>query len=259
MTKPCYTGGTLAMLAAQGHRVVLVTATAGELGLADTAKGAELAQRRRAELQASADQLGCARVVCLGYGDSGWSTSPEYEPAVGSFATVGIDVAAGRLADILRDEQADVLTTYDVRGGYGHLDHVQVHRVGAHAAELAGTPMVLQATLDRTLIDRLVRVLGWLRRVPEGTATGSQWYSGREEITHRINVRAYSRQKKAALAAHRSQAVGGDGPRTAKILLKLPLPLFRLVCGTEWFVQSGAQVPTPPATDPLRSLTAVAV
>ncbi len=30
-----------------------------------------------------------------------------------------------------------MLTTYDERGGYGHPDHIQVHRVGVRAAELA--------------------------------------------------------------------------------------------------------------------------
>ena len=253
------TGGTLARLAAEGHRVILVTATAGDLGLADIKQGAELAAARLAELRRSADALGCQRVVCLDYPDSGSSTNPEYEPAVGSFARVPIDVAAGRLAAILREESADVLTTYDAHGGYGHRDHVRVHDVGAAAATQAGTPVVLQATVDRTTIQRALRVLQLLRRVPAGTATdqAGSWYSGRAEITHRINVRPYARQKKAALAAHRSQAEGGNGPRTVKILLALPRPLFALVCGTEWFIESGTRPPHPPLTDPLASVGAV--
>ena len=35
-----------------------------------------------------------------------------------------------------------MLTVYDDNGGYGHPDHIQVHRVGVRAAELAGTPAV---------------------------------------------------------------------------------------------------------------------
>ena len=31
-----------------------------------------------------------------------------------------------------------MLTIYDSDGGYGHPDHIQVHRVGVRAAELAG-------------------------------------------------------------------------------------------------------------------------
>jgi len=44
--------------------------------------------------------------------------------------------AATRLAAILREEDAEVLTVYDERGNYGHPDHIQVHRVGIRAAEV---------------------------------------------------------------------------------------------------------------------------
>ena len=42
-----------------------------------------------------------------------------------------------------------MLTVYDDHGGYGHPDHVQVHRVGVRAAELAGTPRVYESTANR--------------------------------------------------------------------------------------------------------------
>ena len=66
--------GTLARAAADGHRVVLVLATSGDAGLVgdDVLDGAEdLGARRASEAQASADALGVARLVLLGYGDSG--------------------------------------------------------------------------------------------------------------------------------------------------------------------------------------------
>ncbi len=67
------TSGTLARAAAEGHRVVLVSATAGEVGLAASSFGTadELAGHRRAELQRSAAAIGAARVEFLGYADSG--------------------------------------------------------------------------------------------------------------------------------------------------------------------------------------------
>src|SRR6185436_10456253 len=68
------TGGTLARVAAEGHRVVLVTATAGGAGLSSDGTGADrsLADHRRAELAVAARALGCARWELLGYEDSGW-------------------------------------------------------------------------------------------------------------------------------------------------------------------------------------------
>lgn len=250
------TGGTLAMLSASGHRVVLVTATAGAAGLAAGDPSTEaLADRRRHELHCSAAALGVARVVELDYADSGW-TSESGEQA--RFSTVAVDEAAARLAVVLRDEAADILTIYDRHGGYGHPDHVQVYEVGRAAAVLAGTPRVLQATLDRTRFSRVVRALQMLRVLPAGTPVQhiDVWYAGRDEITHRVPVRAHAAAKRRALRCHASQATGGQGPRTVAILLRLPRPLFRRVCGTEWFIETGAPVGHRPLTDPLISAAA---
>src|SRR3954466_6232634 len=99
------TGGTLARAAAEGHRVVLVVATAGEAGLvAGGRTGAVLAARRTAELEASGAARGCARLEVLGYADSGM-----YGEAGGSeaFCRVDPELAAGRLAQILVEESAD--------------------------------------------------------------------------------------------------------------------------------------------------------
>jgi LmbE family N-acetylglucosaminyl deacetylase len=54
------TGGTIARAVAEGHRVVLVVATAGERGLTGTAVG-RLGDQRLRELTASARVLGVAR------------------------------------------------------------------------------------------------------------------------------------------------------------------------------------------------------
>jgi len=60
-------GGTLARLAAEGHRVIIAVATDGMMGPASGPDG----QARLDELRASASALGAARVVHLGYADSG--------------------------------------------------------------------------------------------------------------------------------------------------------------------------------------------
>lgn len=257
------TGGTLAMLAAAGHRVVLVTATSGAAGLAAGGLSPDqLADQRRSELECSAAALGVARVVHLGYADSGWTSEPgepgtSDRPTPGrvTFSTEPIAHAAAKLAAVLGEEDADVLTVYDRHGGYGHPDHVRVHDVGQAAALLAGTPRVLQATLDRTLFSRVVRILNVLHLLPAGTplANVDVWYASRTEITHRVPVRAYTAAKRRALRCHASQATGGSGRRTIALLLTLPRPVFSLVCGTEWFIETGAAVPRRPLTNPLTS------
>ena len=51
-----------------------------------------------------------------------------------------LDEAGGRLAQIVDEEDAQVLVGYDWHGGYGHPDHVQVHRVVHRAASLVARP-----------------------------------------------------------------------------------------------------------------------
>src|SRR3954453_440290 len=91
--------GTLARLAAEGHRVVLVSATAGEGGLASSSYGTadELAAHRREELRRSADAIGAARVEFLGYGDSGLDGRAIPRRGVEAFAHADAGAAAQRL------------------------------------------------------------------------------------------------------------------------------------------------------------------
>ncbi|MBC6448233.1 PIG-L deacetylase family protein [Actinokineospora xionganensis] len=228
------TAGTMASLAAEGHRVVLVVATAGESGLAESPRGAALGATRLRELDRSAAVLGCARVVCLGYGDSGLG---QDRPA-DAFADADPGQAAEALAAVLREERADLLTIYDPAGGYGHPDHVQVHRVGTVAARLAGTPIVLEATVDRDLLVRALRVIGWFYRFPPAFDIGTfeRAYTPGGRITHRVNVRRFAGRKRASMSAHASQAGGAD-VRTLAMLLRIPVLLYRFVFGTEWYVR----------------------
>lgn len=265
------TAGTLATLAAAGHRVVLVTATDGGAGLAADrfGQGVELGTRRLTELEASARAIGAARVHWLGYADSGLHgteadrVEPDPADPTGTltrptFVHAAIEDAAERLAAILREESAAVLTSYEASGGYGHPDHVRTHHVGRRAAELAATPVLLEATVDRDLFARGVRLAARLRLLPgELAASLATAYTPRQELTHRIDVRRQLRAKQAALLAHASQTTGEEpsgGRRTVAALGRLPGPLARLVLGREWFVEVGRAPSVPLLDDVLASL-----
>jgi LmbE family N-acetylglucosaminyl deacetylase len=234
------TGGTLARAASEGHRVVLVTATDGERGLAgvEDGVGSVLARRRAAELAEAAHALGVHRIDSLGYGDSGLRPAPDDSHA---FAHADVEEAAERLARLLVRERADVLTIYDANGGYGHPDHVQVHHVGVRAAQLAGTPVVLEATAPAELF----RAALWVMRLA-GHALGrnpplgkSQIFTTRRLLTHRVRVKAFLPAKRAALAAHGSQRRAAGQGRVLDWTLRLPGPVFTLAFGREWFVEHG--------------------
>ena len=233
------TAGTMARAAAEGHRVVLVLATDGDLSGGESGADLLLGQRRLAEARQSARVLGVARVVHLGYADSGLGpeTYPD-PPGRQRFVRAPVEEAAHRLAAILREERADVLFSHDRNGGYGHRDHVRVHEVGARAGALAGTPRRLDATAPREPICRAIDLAARFH-VPlevDRDAVGRS-YSARAEITHRIAVHRYAAQKRASLRAHASQtAADGGTDRMLAAFLRIPRPLFDLVLGWEWFI-----------------------
>ncbi len=262
------TAGTLAKAADEGHRVVLVTATAGEAGLTSGAIGAtsssgaigaesssaavsaesSLGARRLEELDRSAKALGIARVVCLGYADSGMAAAPSGHP--NAFACAPVEDAAAKLALVLVEESADAVTIYDPAGGYGHPDHVQVNRVGRRAAELAGTSVVLEATVDRSQLLRVLRLLARSRRVPADFAPArfAAAYTAHDRLTHRVNVGRYTAAKRASMKAHASQRTADSGDRTLAFCLRLPRPIYRLAFSHEWFVEVG-RTPGPRLLD----------
>ena len=233
------TGGTVARLAAEGHRVIIVMACDGDMWAnPDHGPG-----RRLDELRASAAILGAGKAVHLGYADSGHGPVLfEDPPGRTRFARADAEEAAEKLAALLTDEHADLLLSYDPQGGYGHRDHVQVHRVGARAAELAGV-RVVEATVPRELVARLAWVLLLLRLVTRHRLDEMRGYGmPQSAITHRVDVRRYAAQKQAALTAHRTPVFGvGRGARLFRALVRAPRPIFRVVCGREWFAEPGGR------------------
>lgn len=259
------TGGTMTLAAAAGHRVVLVTATRGEMGepqpgvLAD---GEPLWERRVLETHQAADIMGLHRVEFLGYEDSGMIGEPSNENPL-CFWQADVEEASQRLAGILRDVEADVLTIYDSHGGYGHPDHIQVHRVGKRAAEIAGVARVYQSTMNRDRILRQMKenahlfeedgptvegpsveatveteiegeiegeTVEQMRRRAEAAERG-EFGSPEALITHAVDVSAAIETKRAAMAAHRSQ-IGPDS-----FFFKMPVEVFTSAFGTEWFIE----------------------
>ncbi len=262
--------GTLAKAAAAGHRVVLAVATDGDQGLTSTAyRGGggptpdgvpPLGARRLAELEASAAALGAARVVHLGYADSGMvGDVPPDPPDRVRFLRADPAEAAARVAELLRAERADVVLGYDANGGYGHRDHVRVHEVVRRAALLAQTPVLLESTIPRDLLARAVAALAKVYRFPPDfdPTLFQRAFSPAREITHRIDVRRYAGAKRAAMAAHASQAAADDGAdRTLAAFLRIPPPLFGLIFGREWYVDATG-LPPGAAVGPRKAATLI--
>ena len=240
-----FTGGTMALLAREGWRTVLVLATEGELGAPSPLVGPEvpLSVRRVAETARAAERLGAARVEFLGYHDSGMAGDP-HNLALGAFAAASVEEAADRLRRILVEEEAVALVTYDEGGGYGHPDHVQVHRVGALAAGRAGVPTVYEATVDREYLHFVEThlVVEAHRSGARGehaslglAATGLGLSS--VEIDCTVDVRPVLAVKRQAMADHASQI-----PEACSAM-RLPESDFAAVYGFEWYARRGPPGP----------------
>jgi N-acetyl-1-D-myo-inositol-2-amino-2-deoxy-alpha-D-glucopyranoside deacetylase len=140
-------GATMAMYAALGAEITLVTCTRGEEGevlipdLAHLAAGATdtLGEHRVSELANAMRELGVRDHRFLGagvrnYRDSGMmGTEPNNRPDV--FWQADIEEASDFLVQIIDEVKPHILITYDEFGGYGHPDHIQAHRVAMRAAE----------------------------------------------------------------------------------------------------------------------------
>ena len=222
-----FTAATMRRLADRGARVVLVTATGGELGepLTPLAAGESMSARRRVELEAAAACLGVDRLVPLGRRDSGMAGRPSARHPL-AFARGRADALARRVAGIAEDESAEAIVHYDDQGIYGHPDHVAVHRVGVLAARMAGI-RDYQATVDR---DHLGRTGG--THVLDLASGGARYGRTREEIT--LEIRADATEltaKHAAMSAHASQIAPTS----------LDPAAFPSGYAREWYVHDAAQ------------------
>ncbi len=161
-----------------------------------------------------------------------------------------MDEAAKKLAAILEEERADVLTCYDDHGGYGHPDHIQVHRVGMRAGELAGTRRVFQATMNRDQIMRgreMLAIAGRRAGIETPEFDEDEFGMPESEITAAVDVTAYLEYKRRAMRAHASQI------SEQSFFLAMPDEAFRFAFGTEWFIRDG-QGPGITETDLLEGL-----
>ena len=157
------TGGTIARLVEAGTTVSVLTATRGERG--ETAPGSapddldpeSLAELRLAELSGALTALGVQQHFWLGtrpargsgraerryvdsgmqWGADGWAV-PADDVTDTALSLADHDEVTADVLALIRATGPELVVSYDARGGYGHPDHVALHRAGRAAAALAG-------------------------------------------------------------------------------------------------------------------------
>jgi len=229
------TGGVMMKARADGHRVVLVTATRGEVGeihnMDEKATRPHLGEVRTRELEEAARILGVNRSVFLGYRDSGMVGTADNENPE-SFHQAPLDEAAGRLEAILREERPEVVVTYAEDGTYGHPDHIKAHEVTNAALDLLEKEGWRPRKLYYTVIPRSA-MKAFAESLPEEARRdniGSRIQGTPDElITTKVDVGEYVDRKRAAFGAHVSQ----NDPNSW--FASIAEEIYRLAFGTEYF------------------------
>jgi N-acetyl-1-D-myo-inositol-2-amino-2-deoxy-alpha-D-glucopyranoside deacetylase len=230
-------GATMAMYAAQGAHVTLVTCTLGEEGevlvpelehLAAQQTDA-LGEHRIQELATAMEALGVRDHRFLGgpgrYRDSGMMGLPS-NLRPDCFWQADLDEAAAHLVAVIRQVRPQVAVTYDETGGYGHPDHIQAHRVCMRAVELAADPAVhadLGEPWQVTKVYWNVLPRSWVQEGLDAMKEAGIDFFGvqsvdelpfvvpDEAVTTEVDAMAYVEAKLAAMRAHATQ-ISVDGP-----------------------------------------------
>src|SRR5207247_7736758 len=159
------TGGVMLKARAEGHRVVLITATRGEVGeiynMDEASSRPRLGEIRTQELKAAAEILEVDRLEFLGYRDSGMvDTADNKDPR--SFHQAKLEDAAAKLAVFIREERPDVVVTYAEDGVYGHPDHIKANFVTNAALDILereGLPVkkIYYTAIPRSMMEAFVQ------------------------------------------------------------------------------------------------------
>jgi N-acetyl-1-D-myo-inositol-2-amino-2-deoxy-alpha-D-glucopyranoside deacetylase len=220
-------GATMAMYAALGASVTLVTCTRGEEGevlipeLSHLAANAtdSLGQHRVTELALAMRELGVADHRFLGegaklYRDSGMmGTDPNNRPDV--FWQADLEEASALLVQIIDEVKPHVLITYDEFGGYGHPDHIQAHRVAMRAAEKSewDIPKIYWNVMPVSVIQEGIDAMKGIDSEFWGAEKAEDLpFAKDDSFVHAlVDGNAYVEKKMNAMKAHATQ-IAVDGP-----------------------------------------------
>ncbi|WP_102126674.1 PIG-L deacetylase family protein [Deinococcus planocerae] len=242
-------GGTLTHYARRGVRVVLACATRGEAGKI-TVPGMtvdDLGQQRERELREACRALEIPEPVFLDFHDSGRYERTRTGDPLALMNVTPLD-AEVKIRALIEEVRPQVMVTFDPHGGYGHIDHLQIHRaaVGAFFSTghvPGGGPRRLYFT-------------AFTHEAAQGIARMGQdldplvYGVSEDTIAVRMNVAAYAENKKAALAAHGTQT--GETSLLGRMSAEERQAMETRLLGVESFAIGGTRTPIP--TLPLRGL-----
>ena len=242
-------GGTLTHYARRGVRVVLACATRGEAGKI-TVPGMtvdDLGAQREQELRAACEALEIPAPVFLDYHDSGRYERTRHDDPLALLNMNPLDVEV-KLRDLIAQVQPQVIVTFDPHGGYGHIDHLQIHRAATAAffstghLPYGGPQRLYFTALSQEAAQGLARLGQDLDPLRYGVSEST--------VAVTLDVSAYAENKKSALAAHGTQT--GANSLMGRMTPEEREQMERRMLGTEQFSIGGTRTGVP--AFPLRGL-----
>jgi N-acetyl-1-D-myo-inositol-2-amino-2-deoxy-alpha-D-glucopyranoside deacetylase len=218
------TGATMALYAAAGVDVCLVTCTLGEEGevipsaLRHLAADAEdrLGPYRVGELTAACAAMGVRDHRFLG-GAGRWRDSgmmgAQANDRPDCFWRADVEEAAGLLADVIREVRPEAIVTYDANGFYGHPDHIQAHRVAWRAFTACSVPRFYATAVPMSALADSLPVVAESPFTCPPTASDFGFGVPDDEVTTRVDATAATPAKLAALRAHATQVAVAPSAR----------------------------------------------
>ena len=220
-------GATMALYAAMGAQVTLITCTRGEEGeiltpelihLASSATDA-LGDHRETELANAMKALGITDFRFLAQGESKYRDSGMMGTEVNNrpdvFWQADLEEAADHLVKVIEEIKPHILITYDEIGGYGHPDHIQAHRVAMRASEKSEWQIqkIYWNTMPKSVLAESMAKMKELGSDFFGADNVDDLPFAKDDsfVTTLIDGNSYVEAKMAAMKAHHTQ-ISLDGP-----------------------------------------------
>ncbi len=242
--------GSFAKYARQGVNTTIICGTRGEVG--EIAPGVDatpetLGQVREAEMRCAAAKIGLRHLYMFEYRDSGMVGTPENNDERCLHQADLIEVAE-KVTRIVREQKPQVMITFDAWGGYGHPDHIQMHKAALLAFWLAGDARAFPEHLKQGLETwtpqklyfnvwprtRFTAYMEYLQKegkeIPEWMVGFGQRALPDEVITTRVDVSEFAKLKLESLQCHASQL----GPNT--IFSQIPREVWLSMATRETFM-----------------------
>ena len=216
-------GATMALYAARGAQVTLITCTRGEEGevlipeLSHLASSRDdgLGAHREIELTNAMRALGVRDHRFLGsFRDSGMmGMETNNRPDV--FWQADLDTAAQLLVSVIEEIKPHILITYDEIGGYGHPDHIKAHLVAMRATELSEWQIqkIYWNTIPKSVIAAGIAAMKEVGSDFFGSDNVDEIPFAKDDsfVTTLIDGNEFVDAKMDAMAAHSTQ-IALDGP-----------------------------------------------